>query len=139
MTCLLIGCASTKSNSSKKNSLNGSWIPTRQELGGKELPAAMYDKYKLTIEDSIYTYGTAAVDKGVLKYNDGKMDIYGKEGVNKNKHFTAIYKVENGILTICYNLAGDSYPAAYETNSKPTLFISVFKKEGARYSIGVGL
>jgi hypothetical protein len=57
------------------------------------------------------------------------MDIYGKEGVNAGKHFTAIYKIENGQLTICYNLSGDGYPEAFETNTKPTLFLSVFKKE----------
>ena len=57
------------------------------------------------------------------------MDIYGKQGVNAGKHFTAIYKLENELLTICYNLRGDSYPAAFETKGKPTLFLSVFKKE----------
>ena len=77
-----------------------------------------------------------SADKGEVTYNNGKMDIYGKEGVNAGKHFTAIYKYENlpaggagGQLTICYNLMGDSYPEAFETKSKPVLFLSVFKKE----------
>jgi len=80
--------------------------------------------------DGIYTFFTESVDKGVLKYGDNKMDIYGKEGVNTGKHFTAIYKFENEQLTICYNLAGDSYPTAFGTKNKPTLFLSVFKKDG---------
>ena len=29
------------------------------------------------------------------------MDIYGREGVNAGKHFTAIYKMESDQLTIC--------------------------------------
>lgn len=69
------------------------------------------------------------MDKGVLKYNGNKMNIYGKEGVNAGKHFTAIYKYENEQLTICYNLKGDSYPEAFDTSGKPALFLSVFKKE----------
>ena len=60
------------------------------------------------------------------------MDIYGKEGVNTGKHFTAIYKYENDQMTVCYNLVGDSYPETFETKSKPTLFLSVFKREGTK-------
>ena len=56
------------------------------------------------------------------------MDIYGKEGVNSGKHFTAIYKFEEGLLTICYNLSGDRYPEAFETKGKPMYFLSVFKR-----------
>ncbi len=57
------------------------------------------------------------------------MDIYGKEGVNTGKHFTAIYKIENGQLTICYNLLGNIYPEAFETKGKPMYFLSLFKKD----------
>ena len=81
------------------------------------------------MSDSTYTFSAESIDKGVVKYRDDKMDIYGKEGVNAGKHFTAIYKYENDQLTICYNLKGDSYPEAFETKSKPLLFLSVFKKE----------
>ena len=70
-----------------------------------------------------------SIDKAVVRYGGDKMDIYGKEGINAGKHFTAIYKYENGELTGCYNLAGKSYPEAFETKSKPLLFLSVFKKE----------
>ncbi|WP_410962819.1 hypothetical protein, partial [Salmonella sp. SAL4446] len=58
----------------------------------------------------------------------GKMDIYGKDGVNNGKHFTTIYKYQDEQLTICYNLAGDKYPESYETKGKPTYFLAVFKK-----------
>jgi len=112
------------------NNLNGTWIPVKQETAGKELPKAVYEKQKLVIIDSNYIFTAESVDKGIVKYaGDDKMDIYGKEGINTGKHFTAIYKFENEQLTICYNLAGDSYPDAFETKSKPTLFLSVFKKQ----------
>ena len=57
------------------------------------------------------------------------MDIYGEEGVNAGRHFTAIYKYENEELYICYNLKGDSCPGTFETKDKPLFFLSVFKKE----------
>ena len=129
-----LGCASTKNATSdsyrmKPNKLNGTWMPVKQEMGGVLLPKAAFEKQKLIISDSTYTFSAESIDKGIVKYKDDKMDIYGKEGVNAGKHFTAIYKYENEQLTICYNLLGNSYPEAFETKSKPSLFLSVFKKE----------
>ncbi|MFI5203231.1 MAG: TIGR03067 domain-containing protein [Flavobacteriales bacterium] len=108
--------------------LNGTWTPIKQEMGGTALPAAALDKQQLIISDSAYTFIAESVDKGIIKYDGNKMDIYGKDGVNAGKHFTAIFKLENGHLTICYNLKGDSYPEAFETKGQPLYFLSVFKK-----------
>jgi uncharacterized protein (TIGR03067 family) len=131
ISLLLIGlsCATTKKIVTHSTALNGTWVPLKQEIGGKELPAAVYEKQKLVISDGSYTLMAESIDKGVVAYGDNKMDIYGKEGVNAGKHFTAIYKFENGQLTVCYNLLGDSYPEAFDTKGKPTYFLSVFKKE----------
>src|SRR5437870_13617649 len=97
-----ISFIATKKTGSFVNDLNGVWIPVKQEIGGKPLPVALFEKQKLTISDSTYTFVAESVDKGTLKYSDNKMDIYGREGVNAGKHFTAIYKMESGQLTICY-------------------------------------
>jgi uncharacterized protein (TIGR03067 family) len=129
LLCLTIGCASTKKTSLNSYLLNGSWTPIKQEIAGNNLPEVVFQKQKLIINDSNYTFTAESVDKGTLNYNNGQMDIYGKEGINKGKHFTAIYKLANQQLTICYNLKGDTYPSTFETNSNPTLFLSVFKKD----------
>jgi len=129
LICLTFGCATTKKTSNNSNILNGNWTPIKQEIGGKDFPIIAFQKQKLIIDDSSYTLTAESVDRGVLNYKGGKMDIYGKEGVNTGKHFTAIYKLDNDQLTICYNLKGDNYPAEFETKSKPTLFLSVFKKD----------
>lgn len=123
------GCAGTKNATIKLSRLNGTWIPVKEEMGGTLLPKAAFEKQQLIIRDSTYSFTAESVDKGVIKYsNNDKMDIYGKEGVNKGKHFTAIYKYENEQLTVFYNLLGNSYPEAFETKGKPGLFLSVFKK-----------
>ena len=122
------GSISTKSIQIKANELNGTWVPVKEEIAGTVLPPAAFEKQKLVINDSTYTFTAESVDKGVLSYSGNKMDIYGREGVNTGKHFTAIYKYENEQLTICYNLAGNGYPEAFETKGKPTLFLCVFKK-----------
>lgn len=127
-----LACGGSKSAGKSRNRFEGTWIPISQELGGQALPAGMLEKQRLILSDSNYTFIAESVDKGVVKYEADKMDIYGREGVNKGKHFTAIYKIENEQLTICYNLTGDSYPTAFETKSKPGLFLSVFKRESAK-------
>ena len=129
LVCLHLGCATTRNTKTNSGVLNGTWIPVKQEMGGKELPAAAFAKQKLIISDSMYTFTAESVDKAVVRYSGDKMDIYGKEGVNTGKHFTAIYRYENGQLSICYNLKGDSYPEVFETNGKPLFFLCVFKKE----------
>ena len=131
MSLLLLGsgCSGPKNAAVNPGKLNGTWIPVKQELGGKELPAAAFAKQQLIIRDSAYTVIAESVDKGIIKYSDNKMDIYGKEGVNTGKHFTAIFKYENEQLTVCYNLLGDSYPETFETKPGTLLFLSVFKKE----------
>lgn len=110
------------------NQLNGTWVPVKQEMGGKSLPKEALQQ-KLIIDGKNYTVIAESTDKGEIAYRGNKMDIYGKEGVNAGKHFTAIYKYENGQLIICYNLAGNSYPEAFETQGKPLFFLSVFEKE----------
>ena len=139
ISLLILGlsCSSTKNAASdsprmKSNKLNGTWVPVNQEMGGVLLPKAAFENQKLIINDSEYTFIAESIDKGVVKYRDDKMDIYGKEGVNAGKHFTAIYKYENEELTVCYNLSGDSYPDAFETKNKPLFFLSVFKKESTK-------
>jgi uncharacterized protein (TIGR03067 family) len=124
-----VGGGGTKNAAVQPGNLNGTWIPVSQELGGKTLPESVFGKEKLIISDSTYMVIAESVDKGTVQRNGDKMDIYGKEGVNKGMHFTAIYKYENAQLTICYNLKGDSYPEAFDTKGKPLFFLSVFKKE----------
>lgn len=138
LLALCVSCNSTK-NTTGSNKLNGTWLPMSEEMGGNMLPKAAFEKQTLVINDSTYTFTAESVDKGVVRYHDDKMDIYGKEGINAGKHFTAIYKYENlpagqagEQLTICYNLMGNSYPEAFETKSKRLLFLCVFKKESKK-------
>ena len=128
---LLAGLHTTSiktTNISHSNPINGTWIPILQELGGQALPKTAFEKQKLILTDSTYTVIAESVDKGVVKYSGNKVDIYGKDGVNAGKHFSAIFKYENGQLTLCYNLQGNSYPETFDTKGKPFFFTSVFKK-----------
>ena len=126
---LFMACTGTKKISTEFAKLNGTWIPQSQTMGGRALPSSVFAKQQLIIADSNYTVVAESVDKGVLKVKNGWMDIYGKEGVNKGKHFSALYKLEKDQLMICYNLKGDNYPESFETAGNPLYFLSIFKKQ----------
>lgn len=112
-----------------KEDINGVWVPVKQEFSGAVIPQAAFAAQELTLADSTYKMVAEGVDEGIIKYADGKMDIYGKQGPNKGKHIMAIYKMENGNLCICYNLLGDSYPENYATRGKQMCFMSEFRKK----------
>ncbi len=126
---ITVSCANTKKLTMETNKLNGTWLPIQQEIGGTALPKAAFEKQKLVLQDTTYTVFAESVDKGMVNYQGNKMDIVGKEGVNTGKHFKAIYKLENGQLTVCYNLRGDAYPEGFDTKGKPLFFLSVFNRE----------
>jgi len=126
---ILVGCSTTKKATTDAWLLDGTWIPVRQEMAGKVFPPSVYQNQKLILKDSTYTLLAESIDKGTVKYSGNKMDIYGKEGVNAGNHITAVYKLEEGQLSICYDLGGEVYPISYETTGHPVFFMSVFKKE----------
>ncbi len=128
LLCLSIACNTTKKTTANSYPLNGTWTPIKQEMAGRAMPATAFESQKLIMADSTYTFSAESVDKGIVTYGNGKMDIYGKEGVNTGKHFTAIYSLENGQLSICYNLTGDGYPESFDTKGKPRYFLSMYKK-----------
>src|SRR5689334_6859089 len=92
-----LNCNNEQKTPASHNPVNGTWAPTQQEIGGNKLPSAAFDKQRLVIDDNKYSFTAESVDKGEVTYKDGRMDIYGKEGVNTGKHFTAIYRLENGL------------------------------------------
>jgi uncharacterized protein (TIGR03067 family) len=122
-------CNISKHSRSSGTDLNGEWKPFRQEMGGRELPETFWQNQLLVINDTTYILTAESVDKGSVKYSEGKMDIRGREGVNTGKHFLAIYKLSNGVLSVCYNLKGDKYPAEFSTQGNPLYFLSEFRKK----------
>jgi len=126
---LLAACSTSHHHKTRAAFLNATWIPLTQEMGGTPLPAAIISRQQLIIRNNRYTVIAESVDKGDFTINGNKMDIYGREGVNAGKHFTAIFKTEIGHLFICYNLAGTGYPETFDTKGQPQFFLSVYKRE----------
>jgi hypothetical protein len=75
---LCLVCISSINVTAQSNLLNGNWKPVKLEIDGSALPPETFEKQKLIISDSNYTFIAESVDKGIARYKDGKMDIYGK-------------------------------------------------------------
>ncbi len=125
----LFACASKPIIGTGPKKLNGTWVPVKQELAGNTIPKAYYAKQKLIIKDSTYVVEAENIDEGTISIWKNKIDIYGKDGVNKGRHITAIYKIEKNQLIICYNLGGIGFPENFITRGKPQYFLAVYRKE----------
>ena len=126
---LIISCSSSEETSSNSGELNGGWLPVKQMIGGQELPIESFENERLAIVGKTFLFVAEGADEGTVTYSDGIMDIYVEVGANAGKHFMAIYKLEQNLLTICYDLKGTDYPASFDTSTNPNLFLSVFRKE----------
>ena len=127
IAALGVACNGVLNITNDAQKLNGTWVPIKQQFAGQDLPKTVFQSQQLIVKDNTYKVVAESIDQGTIAYKHGKMDIYGTDGVNAGKHFTAVYKFENQNLIICYNLNGDTYPLDFETKSKPMLFLSVFK------------
>src|SRR5262245_40581099 len=107
-------------NDAKDDSLDGVWLPTAAELGGKEFPDEVRKSIRLEIKGGDYTVtvGTQP-DRGTCKRNPSAkpraLDITGTEGPNKGKTILAIYERVGDTLRVCYDLSGRGRPKAFKT------------------------
>jgi len=126
---LAVSCSSTKETVSNSGELDGDWYPIQQEINGQQLELASFENQKLIIIGSSFIFMAESVDEGNVTYDNGKMDIYVDTGVNAGRLFKAIYKLENELLILCYDLKGGSYPESFDTSKNPNFFLSTFRKE----------
>lgn len=110
------------------STLNGTWLAIYQEFEGKEVPLSEFEGQQLILQENTYSVIGAKMDEGIIKANGQNLDIYGTDGANKGRHYTAIYKIENNQLTICYNLAGGVYPKEFKTEGSKQYFLSRFMR-----------
>lgn len=110
------------------SNLNGTWLAIYQEFEGNEIPPAAYEGQQLTLQENTYTVIGAKTDEGIIKVNGQNLDIYGTDGANKGRHYSAIYQIEDNQLTICYNLAGTSHPRDFKTTGKSQFFLAKFQR-----------
>ena len=111
-----------------KTILNGNWLTVYQEFEGRKISSTAFQGQQLILKENTYTIIGANIDEGIIKVNGQKLDIYGTDGANKGRHYSAIYRIEKNRLKICCNLAGNTYPTDFKTEANPQHFLSIFER-----------
>ncbi len=107
LTVVLSFSPAARSGDAKNgDAIQGTWLPSAAEIGGKPFPDEIRKSIKLVIKDDKYTVTVGnAVDQGTLKLNASakpkEIDVIGTDGPNKGKTFLAIYERDGDNLRIC--------------------------------------
>ncbi|HVS39169.1 MAG TPA: TIGR03067 domain-containing protein [Gemmataceae bacterium] len=135
LTLVLSIMQTAKSDGPKdSDAIQGTWLASAAELGGKPCAEEVRKSIKLTLEDGKYTVTVGkSPDQGTVKLDPSAkpkaMDITGTEGPNKGKTFLAIYESDGDTLKICYDLSGKGRPTEFKTTEGTQLFLVTYKRE----------
>jgi len=133
-TLVLSFSSAAWSGDAKDDTIDGAWLPSSAELGGKKFPDEVRKTIKLVVKDNQYTVTVGTeVDKGTVKLDPSAkpkaLDITGTEGPNKDKKILAIYERNGDRLRVCYDLGGKSRPTGFKTEAGTQLFLVTYKRE----------
>ena len=116
------------------DNLQGTWLPSTAELGGKMFPDEVRKSIKLEVKGDRYTVtvGTQP-DRGTCKLDPSTkpkaLDITGTDGPNKGRTILAIYERVGDTLRVCYDLSGKSRPTEFKTKPGTQLFLVTYQRE----------
>jgi uncharacterized protein (TIGR03067 family) len=131
---MLTGSPGAWSGEGKNDTIEGTWLPSAAELGGKKFPDEVRKSIKLVVKGDQYTVtvGTQP-DRGTCKLDPSAkpkaLDINGTDGPNKGKMILAIYERDGDTLRICYDLSGKSRPTEFSSREGTRLFLVTYKRE----------
>jgi uncharacterized protein (TIGR03067 family) len=122
------------SDEKKDDGIDGVWLPSAAEVGGRMLPDEVRKSIKLEVKDGKYkvTAGTS-VDEGTVKLDPSAkpkaLDVVGTAGPNKGKTIPAIYERKGDTLRICYDLSGKNRPTEFKSESGTQLLLITYTRE----------
>jgi len=134
---LLLTVAAQGGDAKDGKSMDGTWLASAAELGGKMFPDEIRKSIKMVLKGNKYvvTVGQAP-DQGTVKLDPSAkpkaMDITGTDGPNKGKTFLCIYEFDGDTLRVCYDLSGKSRPTEFKTKEDTQLFLVTYKREKPR-------
>ena len=132
---LILACSSAaRSADGKDDTIDGTWLASAAELGGKAFPDEVRKSIKLVIKGDQYTVTVGTMpDRGTCKRNPSAkpkaLDITGTDGPNKGKTILAIYERDGDTLRVCYDLSGKARPTEFRTKEGTRLFLVTYKRE----------
>lgn len=133
---ILAAAALAADSSVDAKGIQGTWMPTKGELGGKPVPETVLKQISLKLEDGNYLVTVAGeTDKGTYLLDPASkpksITVKGTEGPNKGKTFPAIYELQGDTLRICYDLSESNRPTEFTTVTGTKLYLVTYKRRGS--------
>jgi len=114
--------------------VQGSWTPTKAELGGQPMTEAVLKSISLKLDHGKYEVSVGGnSDKGTYTLDSASkpksMTITGSEGPNSGKTFPAIYELKGDTLRICYDLSGAKRPTEFKSIAGTKLYLVTYNRK----------
>jgi len=137
--CVVVGLAllawvqAVRADDKATRALDGVWIPIEASLGGQAFPQEVLKSMQLTLDNGKYTLTIGdRRDEGAYTVDTSKkpwsIDVTGDKGPNKGKTYQAIYEIQNGQLSICYDLSAKSRPKEFRSTADTEEFLVRYKR-----------
>lgn len=116
------------------NAVQGTWSPTKAELGGRSMPDAVLKSISLKLDDGKYeVFVGDEPDRGIYTVDSTSkprgMTITGTQGPNAGKTFPAIFEVDGDTLRICYDLSGKKRPTEFKSIAGTKLYLVTYRRK----------
>jgi uncharacterized protein (TIGR03067 family) len=113
--------------------VEGSWAPTKAQLGGQPMSDAVLKSISLKLANGKYEVSVAGEpDKGTYTLNPKtkpkSMLITGTEGPNRGKNIPAIYELKGDRLRVCYDLFGAKPPPDFKSPEGTQLYLVTYTR-----------
>lgn len=114
--------------------IDGTWIPSTAQLGGKEFPEEVRKTIQLVVKDGKYLVVVGKVeDRGTVKLDAAAkpkaLDLTGTDGPNKGKTYPCIYERDGDNLKVCYDLSGKARPTEFVSTPGTLLFLVTYMRQ----------
>ncbi len=114
--------------------LQGSWTPTKADLGGQPMTEAVLKSISLKLGNGKYEVSVGGQrDKGTYTLDSTSkpksMTITGTEGPNHGRIFPAIYELKGDTLRICYDLSGAKRPTEFKSIAGTQLYLVTYSRK----------
>lgn len=113
--------------------LQGTWVATDAELGGKKFPDDAIKTMSMEFDGTQYVsrLGEKA-DRGSYKIDGNKspksIEMTSVKGPNAGKTFVGIYELKEEQLRVCLDLGGKHRPKDFETTDKPQRVLVIYER-----------
>jgi uncharacterized protein (TIGR03067 family) len=114
--------------------VQGTWIPTKAELGGRPMPDVVLKMTSLKMDKGKYeVFVGDEPDRGTYTLDSTStppgMTITGTDGPNAGKTYPAIYELNGDTLRICYDLSGEKRPTEFKSIANTKLYLVTYSRK----------